>query len=160
MRILKVCCCSVLSVMVTAMVGPERRGGPGILTQHATHAAAILAPSRAARRPLPGQTVRAPTTRTRDLRAVGPPPPPPWAFVSMRTRAALSQAYADQLLLSRRRGRFSRLTITWLHGSDAIPVSGDVMRPQNGADVQLSRPSVSFFVDIEQKSALILVSLP
>lgn len=74
MRILKVCCCSVLSVMVTAMVGPERRGGPGILTQHATHAAAILAPSRAARRPLPGQTVRAPTTRTRDLRAVGPPP--------------------------------------------------------------------------------------
>ena len=69
MRILKVCCCSVLSVMVTAMAGPERRGGPGILTQHATHAAAILAPSRAASRPLPGQAVRAPTTRARDLRA-------------------------------------------------------------------------------------------
>lgn len=71
MRILKVCCCSVLSVMVTAMAGPEQRGGPGILTQHATHAAAILAPSRAGSRPLPGQAVRARTTRARDLR---PPP--------------------------------------------------------------------------------------
>lgn len=79
MRILKVCCCSVLSVMVTAMAGPERRGGPGILTQHATHAAAILAPSRAASRPLPGQEVRAPTTRARDLR-------PPLALVGMRER--------------------------------------------------------------------------
>lgn len=73
MRILKVCCCSVLSVIVTAMVGPERRGGPGILTQHATHAAAILAPSRAVSRPLPGQAVRAPTTAARVLSA--PPLP-------------------------------------------------------------------------------------
>lgn len=89
MRILKVCCCNVLSVMVTAMAGPERRGGPGILTQHATHAAAILAPSRAARRPLPGQAVRAPTTRARDLRA------PPLAFVGMRTRVPSGQACAD-----------------------------------------------------------------
>ena len=69
MRILKVCCCSVLSVIVTAMVGPERHSGPGILTRHATHAAAILAPSRAARRQLPGQAVRAPTTTTRDMSA-------------------------------------------------------------------------------------------
>lgn len=56
------------------MAGPERRGGPGILTQHATHAAAILAPSRAARRPLPGQALRASTLRTRDLRAPAPRP--------------------------------------------------------------------------------------
>lgn len=69
MRILKVCCCSVLSVMVTAMVGPERRGGPGTLTQHATHAAAILVPSRTACRPLPGQALRAPTIGARDRRA-------------------------------------------------------------------------------------------
>lgn len=73
MRILKVCCCSVLSVMVTAMAGPERRGSPRIFTQHATHAAAILAPSRAARRQLPGQELRAPTTRMRDLRTSLPP---------------------------------------------------------------------------------------
>lgn len=73
MRILKVCCCSVLSVMVTAMAGPERQGSPRIFTQHATHAAAILAPSRAARRQLPGQTLRAPTIRMRDLRTSLPP---------------------------------------------------------------------------------------
>lgn len=91
MRILKVCCCSVLSVMVTAMAGPERRGGPGTLTQHATHAAAILVPSRTACRPLPGQALRAPTIRARDRRAralpllVSPPPHPhlglSWACV-------------------------------------------------------------------------------
>ena len=76
MRILKVCCCSVLSVMVTAMAGPERCGSPEIFTQHAIHAAAILAPSRAASRQLPGQALRTPTIKARDLQAcsLGPPP--------------------------------------------------------------------------------------
>lgn len=101
MRILKVCCCSVLSVMVTAMAGPERRGGPGTLTQHATHAAAILVPSRTACRPLPGQVLRAPTIRARDPRAhalfpFSSPPPllPPWALLSTRVRGPSGQACA------------------------------------------------------------------
>lgn len=53
--------------------GAERWGNPRIFTQHATHAAAILAPSRAARRQLPGQALRAPTIRMRDLRTSLPP---------------------------------------------------------------------------------------
>ena len=88
MRILKVCCCSVLSVIVTAMVGPERQSGPRILTRHATHAAAILAPSRAAHRQLPGQAVRAPTTTTRDMSA---PPWPSRACARARPRAKHAQ---------------------------------------------------------------------
>ncbi|EGW00616.1 hypothetical protein I79_008348 [Cricetulus griseus] len=37
------------------MAGPEQCGSPRILVQHATHAAAILAPSCAVGKALPGQ---------------------------------------------------------------------------------------------------------
>jgi hypothetical protein len=95
-------------VMVTAMAGPERRGGPGILTQHATHAAAILAPSRAKGQALPGQEVRAPATSARDRRASL------WFLMSMRISTHLGQACVARTALRDRRNSYKILIMRLL----------------------------------------------
>lgn len=126
MRILKVCCCSVLSVMVTAMAGPERCRGPGIFTQHAIHAAAILAPSRADSRQLPGQVLRAPTIKARDLQASSLRPPP-LTFVGMHEHAHTKLGSAGRGRAGRGGSAVSshsdRPQILWLLASDAMPLA-------------------------------------
>lgn len=45
-----------------------------------------------------------------------------------------------------------RTPVTWLPTSDAMPVSGDVMRPQNGSEVPpFTLLWISFLYNVEQK---------